>query len=273
MQTVFTEPFKPRRRDPCFCHSGDAFKDCCGNLSPDRKTPHGIIIKENTWTRQQCQDLRDIADRCHSEWLKVGRIDDETGETVFSHDENRVTQGVMLGKCQSLVTCHVNNLWRDVIEPELGVEIEWFEMPQLLRYSGGGFYAPHADADTYIRERDSWERSLDRDLSLLIYINEDYEGGNINFTNFEYAHKPKAGELIVFPSDQRYLHCAEKVSSGTRYAIVSWAAVKGSPRVRERAPDGAIAPRAVSDEEYQDILRRTRWPDWWFKLVMWLKNR
>jgi hypothetical protein len=60
------------------------------------------------------------------------------------------------------------------------------------------------------------------------YINDDYEGGELDFVvnNKLIGYKPKAGDIIVFPSGspdyltedgQVYLHGVQKVSSGEKY--------------------------------------------------------
>ena len=58
-------------------------------------------------------------------------------------------------------------------------------------------------------------------LSLLIVLNDDYEGGEfIMFKNIEY--KFKAGDLLIFPSNFLYPHRVNPVKKGTRYSVVSW---------------------------------------------------
>jgi predicted 2-oxoglutarate/Fe(II)-dependent dioxygenase YbiX len=54
---------------------------------------------------------------------------------------------------------------------------------------------------------------------VLIYLNDDYEGGEIEFVNFDIKIKPKAGTLIMFPSNYPYSHIAHPVISGTKYAV------------------------------------------------------
>lgn len=125
----------------------------------------------------------------------------------------------------------VRETFAKAVAPHFRKEIEWFELPELLRYEAGGHYMQHADADEWSSTGKSWSRVLDRDLSILIYLNEGYQGGEIAFSNFGVQLQPKKGMLIAFPSDNRYLHMAREVKSGVRYALVSWAAVKGSARV------------------------------------------
>jgi len=125
----------------------------------------------------------------------------------------------------------VRGAFVDVVAPHFQKQIDWFELPEILRYKRGGEYKPHTDAENWITEKQKWERVIDRDLSILIYLNEGFTGGEIVFPNFGLSLPPKRGLLIAFPSDRRYLHAARPVTSGVRYSLVSWAAVKGGARV------------------------------------------
>jgi hypothetical protein len=59
--------------------------------------------------------------------------------------------------------------------------------------------------------------NTDLAFSLVTYINDDYEGGEISFPNHNVAVKPKAGSLIMFPSQQPFIHEVKPIISGTRY--------------------------------------------------------
>ena len=63
-----------------------------------------------------------------------------------------------------------------------------------------------------------------RKISTVYYSNDDYTGGEIVFPRFGLTYKPKADEMILFPSTYTYNHSVLPVESGTRYAIVSWLA-------------------------------------------------
>jgi hypothetical protein len=54
----------------------------------------------------------------------------------------------------------------------------------------------------------------------VMYINDDFTGGELNFPKLGYRYKPEARSLIVFPSRQEYLHGVLPVGPGpTRYAL------------------------------------------------------
>jgi predicted 2-oxoglutarate/Fe(II)-dependent dioxygenase YbiX len=82
----------------------------------------------------------------------------------------------------------------------------------MLRYSTGQEYKAHADGGT----------GLGRAISAIVYLNDDYEGGEVEFVNFGVKIKPKPGMLLLFPSTYPYTHVAHPVKDGIKYAIVTW---------------------------------------------------
>jgi len=55
--------------------------------------------------------------------------------------------------------------------------------------------------------------------SSLIYLNDDYEGGELYFPEYDFAIKPEVGTLICFRGDENTLHGVKKVTDGIRYTI------------------------------------------------------
>jgi predicted 2-oxoglutarate/Fe(II)-dependent dioxygenase YbiX len=91
-------------------------------------------------------------------------------------------------------------------------EYFWHEGYNMLRYKGGQEYKAHYDGYT----------GLGRSLSAIVYLNNDYEGGEVEFVNFGIKIKPEPGMLLLFPSNYAYSHIAHPVTDGTKYAIVTW---------------------------------------------------
>lgn len=83
---------------------------------------------------------------------------------------------------------------------------------QLLKYGKDNHFVKHYD--------DS--KQYPRTVSMSYYLNDNYEGGEIEFPNFNLKIKPVADQMIMFPSNYVYTHTVHPVISGTRYAIVGW---------------------------------------------------
>lgn len=247
MQEITATTFSPQRNDPCFCGSGQRFRQCCGNLAEDRKPPHGLHIIEGAMSDEKCREIAAACESAQKEWLTAGRVDSKTGKVEAALDESRVTQQVHLGRFQLELRRMVFDLWHDFVPDATGESIEWFEDPGLLHYTAGGKFDAHADNQSFDASRQVWIRGIDRDFSMLVYCNNGFEGGTLFFPNFNFRYRPKQGDLIAFPSDQRYMHAAEPVTSGTRLCIVSWAAAVGGPRAFDEPPPSAIPMAACID--------------------------
>lgn len=62
----------------------------------------------------------------------------------------------------------------------------------------------------------------DNHIPTLIYLNEDYEGGEISFATHGITIKPRVGDLLIFPGNMHYAHEVTEVLSGTRYTLPIW---------------------------------------------------
>lgn len=93
-----------------------------------------------------------------------------------------------------------------------GVGIASYESFNFVKYDGPGtHFKIHADhGPTYVCT-----------ISVCVYLNDDYEGGELHFPRFDkLTIKPKAGDIVVFPSTYIYEHASQDMISGTKYAVV-----------------------------------------------------
>ena len=123
-----------------------------------------------------------------------------------------------------------NNIVHNVINPFYDFKIRDSELPQLLVYEPGGHYKAHYDAVAKWKNPDGtiiWKKSVDRDISTVLFLNDNFEGGEFVFPDLRVRIRPEPGLLIAFPSSQFYAHKVEPVISGTRYAMVNWMTVQG----------------------------------------------
>jgi predicted 2-oxoglutarate/Fe(II)-dependent dioxygenase YbiX len=177
----------------------------------------------------------------HGSPLAVHSLDEsERSRLSKERISGRITDKVEQGDLEIAITGIVARAFQSLITAAMGRGIQWFEKPQVLRYETGGLYGPHSDSDHYIAAESHWRKVIDRDVSLLLYLNQDFEGGALNFRQFNYTYRPRTGDLLFFPSGGHYAHEALPVKSGVRYVIVSWAAFRDEPRVLELRPSESI---------------------------------
>lgn len=82
----------------------------------------------------------------------------------------------------------------------------------VTRYNEGQFFIEHTDST----------EEFPRKVSAILYLNDNYDGGTLTFTKFNKSFKPKAGSLFIFPSNEKFSHSADPVTSGTKYVIVGF---------------------------------------------------
>jgi predicted 2-oxoglutarate/Fe(II)-dependent dioxygenase YbiX len=61
-----------------------------------------------------------------------------------------------------------------------------------------------------------------RKISGVLYLNDDYEGGETYFPEQNIKYTPEAGHLIMFPSDLTHPHGVTEVIKGDRYTLPIW---------------------------------------------------
>jgi hypothetical protein len=57
---------------------------------------------------------------------------------------------------------------------------------------------------------------------VLAFLNDDYQGGEINFIKQNIKIKPQAGSVLAFPSSAEFQYIYEPIVYGTRYLIPSF---------------------------------------------------
>lgn len=116
---------------------------------------------------------------------------------------------------------NLNNRFYQTLVPTVEYYRQKFlaDIPQLyhegyniLKYKAGTEYKAHYDGDTGSK----------RSVSPILYLNDDYTGGELEFAHFNLRIKPRAGTLYIFPASFPYAHIAHPVQTGTKYAIVTW---------------------------------------------------
>lgn len=104
----------------------------------------------------------------------------------------------------------VNDLYKEHLEPNTRLYII---MAYLSLWKEGSYAGLHIDSLEY----DGIE------VSSVIYLNDDFIGGEINFPNRNKTHKPEAGDIIIFPSrGENWFHEVYNISKGRRYTIAMW---------------------------------------------------
>lgn len=109
------------------------------------------------------------------------------------------------------------------IEEILNVKLADNE-PSIVRWLPGNGQAPHADKQLPDGSPNLYPQN---DIASLVYLNDDYQGGDIWFPNQNISIKPTRNSLIFFPGDLNFLHGVTPVKNRVRYTMPSfWKVLK-----------------------------------------------
>ena len=156
-------------------------------------------------------------------------VKEESGPTVNTKTRDTYSIGVaylgeskdtsLVNNMSELFFVNLNNIFFENFDPieknymsSYGIFSEWHDSYGILKYGEGQQFTNHIDDHP----------SYHRRVSTVYYLNDNYTGGEINFPRFNITFKPKANQMIVFPSTYVYNHSVSPVIEGERYAVVSW---------------------------------------------------
>lgn len=191
------------------------------HIKPTYITAGAIAVYENAWENGN-ETIDKIIKIANNNSLDIGfspskTITDTTEQSIRTSYGLSINKYANVDEYISLVNSRCSDLISSALKDYVGLfeieqEIKDIKKYTLLRYSVGQQYYRHYDGGT----------ESARSISVLIYLNDDYEGGEIEFPNFKTKIKPKSGMMILFPSNYAYAHIAHPVLSGEKYAIVTW---------------------------------------------------
>ncbi len=112
-----------------------------------------------------------------------------------------------------------------------GVEARFFEVAKLLHYEPGQQFAPHCDFQEPATPalRQEIQRHGQRIATALVYLNDDYEGGETEFPRIGLRYRGALGDALLFdnvrPSgelDYDTLHAGLPPTRGVKWLYSQW---------------------------------------------------
>lgn len=103
---------------------------------------------------------------------------------------------------------------------------------QVVKYDPNGYFKPHYDTTHEIEKQshDFFSHGGHRLATIIVYLNDEFEGGNTHFVNLQKHIKPKKyGGILFYSLDKKgnkchpnSLHEGTKVLSGNKYIANIW---------------------------------------------------
>jgi prolyl 4-hydroxylase len=170
----------------------------------------------NFLTNEECDQIIKLADH----QMQPAKT---LGENI---DGYRVADNTWLDDEDPLVSSY-----KSKISELVKIPVENMEKLHIVRYQIGGEYKNHQDffhpGESYYDEQ--IKRGGQRVVTTIIYLNDDFEGGETDFPQVGLKVKPETGKLItwknVLPNgklDYNTLHAGLPVTLGKKYIATIW---------------------------------------------------
>lgn len=188
----------------------------------------GIIVYNNVIPNSETlvSDIEDGIVSASREWIAAS-VKEANDPMVNTNTRDTSTIGIpysgkILDDFQNFYASFnttLNNIFFENFDPiekdyqsTFGIFSTWHDSYQILKYGVGQKFVNHIDDHPDYHRR----------ISTIYYINDNYSGGELNFPRFNITLKPKANQMILFPSTYVYNHSVSPVVEGKRYSVVSW---------------------------------------------------
>jgi predicted 2-oxoglutarate/Fe(II)-dependent dioxygenase YbiX len=185
---------------------------------------YGINLYKNAISKERCNEIIYQVESAIKEDLpgifwRGAQVNDKEDDNAVRNcvdlKYKREHLGTILPKNDNLYNAHKSveeslDLCLKNYESLWHLQMRYKEAFNFVKYNPGKYFKIHADHGPYYTCT----------VSAVIYLNDDYEGGEIEFTRHGIKVKPDAGDIVIFPSNFVYEHASCEVFSGTKYSVV-----------------------------------------------------
>lgn len=180
-----------------------------------------IFLVEGLLDPSLCQHLIQIAETC--EFQAAGILIESVDNEVRSNDMLKLGQSNPLGDSTNQLIMMRLAIAQGLLFESYGVRFPYAEPCTILRYREGQFYKRHVDNLLLSSRFQEVEQGIPtRDISVVGYLNDGFEGGETYFDRQSVTVQPQAGAVLLFPAYFTHPHASLPVRKGQKYAFTSW---------------------------------------------------
>lgn len=193
---------------PHTSHIFDGRKCLAHQIPPERGGSYRFI--EKAFSKESCDR---IIQQCEAQVLEQAGVGEVSGGKIDKsiRDVRRIDLPVRLG-----VGAAMAGIGLSINSEQYQFDITRANQVEFLKYDIDGHY--HAHIDTFLNP----DHQECRKLTVLLFLNDDFEGGKLFIQNgHEKMYPPQdPGTVVIFPSF--LMHGVEPVTAGIRRSLVTW---------------------------------------------------
>lgn len=133
-------------------------------------------IIRNLLTYEECDNLINF----EKEKLKQSRVGEDPRINLSYRNSLHKFHAIDSNKFVASAMAKCSNI--------INIPLNYFEFIHIVKYNVGGFFKPHLDSIN----------GVGRVATFLLYLNDDYEGGETRFPKLNKTYKLKKGDALFF---------------------------------------------------------------------------
>lgn len=172
-----------------------------------------IALYQGLFSHAECRYLAVLG----APWLEKASVLSLSGEPRIDEVRDAETAGIP-NLAEDLVVQELNKC----IAAATGTQPGWGEPLNILKYSPGQQYKPHHDVT-------GADNVSVRNWTALIWLNDQFEGGETDFPKIKVRVRGAVGDMLVFrnvrdngQSDERMIHAGLPVTQGVKWMASRW---------------------------------------------------
>jgi prolyl 4-hydroxylase len=171
-----------------------------------------VALYPGLFSPAECKYLAMLA----APWLEQAMVNVEGGDTHYESVRDADSSAIS-HLTEDLVVQRINRC----IATATGTNPEWGEPLNVLRYKPGQQFKPHHDG--------RGSEGAIRIMTALIWLNEQFDGGETDFPSLNIRVRGGVGDMLVFRNvdeggleDERLIHAGLPVTQGVKWMASRW---------------------------------------------------
>lgn len=172
-----------------------------------------IIEIQDFFTKEECEKLIAYYESSAEDWMETCFYNARVMNPLAPIKKN------LYPEVNEYYFHEIRNKFQKVAEESLGIKLRNLTL-SAHKWLPGSFASDHADNAELDGTPNAWQ---DNKVVTIIYLNDNYEGGNLTFRDHELSIAPKQGTVMVFDVGINNVHGVSKIESGERFTmLLSW---------------------------------------------------
>ena len=203
---------------------------------PNTKSIYGLKLDRiveipNFVTKEQGDAMIKYFESLAKNWGPIAFFGSE-GMSIVHEDPNIQQFGLPTDFIKQLMA-----KYKEAIELVFERRVKPVNICHAQKWNIGGNASPHSDNSSHDGVPNPFETNK---FVSLLYLNDDYEGGEIYFPETGLDFQPKPLSLLAFNGGIENIHGVKEITKGTRYTFVSFwdfEEAEYGPEIRQRWED------------------------------------